>query len=336
MAKSKNKKLRDLLYLDIPKVTSILSQIDDGLITETQDTLAKTRTIDGSLNAGGIAKLGGDASDSREQLVSKALHHNMLAKVETELFERKVALNLDENKYSSLEELHRDLHKFPYIQVTSSIEFHDYPKMLKFLQKYNDLRDFIITSSRNNPPYSSMIELIELERENLKQLSGKEKGIKRKEIEKLEQVLNDELEKILAKIPDWLVDGLPIVMDLLMPNYLNIRMTPFSKLKEFKVLANLKRDSLFDEDYENLIYAYGSSTNIELTTIGIITSLPLPEDTIIKNEEDNNQPASNSAIQGFDNAFQGIFKQMSHFENWGRFSLYPRITIYPFAVYRDI
>jgi hypothetical protein len=136
-----------------------------------------------------------------------------------------------------------------------------------------------------------------------------------------------------GKIPQYLVDGIQLFIDTFLPNRINFRFYPFKQLPNFELLSNLKRENFVETDIENIIFSFGSRPNLKLTIFGMITSLP-PEDLELFDplERDNDEAEDSIA---FENAFRGVFRGFEGFEQFVRYSSFPRITTTPLAIYRE-
>jgi hypothetical protein len=85
-----------------------------------------------------------------------------------------------------------------------------------------------------------------------------------------------------------------------------------------------------------LIFSYGSTPNIKLTILGLITSIPDKEGNKFEPLQEFSKDHDQKPEEIFERAFRGVFKGFEGLESFVRYSRYPNVTITPLAVYRNI
>lgn len=354
--------LRDLIYFDFDKTASIASQLEGGLIKEIQATYSQSREIGGGIDVS-LANIGGNANDSRTKLETRGIHHDLLVRVERALFDANVAVDLNQkyqrfddsiktDKSKVIEELHKILSQKSYVRVEGVCRFHDYQRMKTYMDGFNKILEFVENLKRDSIKKFLQKQIEEAEkqiesitdRNEKKTTEWKIKGLKNK----LDDMVDEGLQKASQKIPEWQIEGIKDVIDVLMPNRNNLLIQPFDELKQFKVISNLKQDCFVDSDSDNVLFHYGSQPNVKLTVFGLVTSIPnikIPKPNIKtpnietspdSSGESNSNQSKDSDIERFEQVFNRFFDTTTEIEKLGLFAYYPRVTVYPLAVYYTI
>ena len=342
-------KIRDLIYFDFEKASSLYSQIRGGLIQETRDASESSR------DQRNIRKydlkifkpeFGGQSEERSSQLEVRVLHHDLLGKLEDYLFEETLAIDVNEafaEGSSDAAQIREAIEGVPYLRVEGWASIEDYERMKAIGNQFNSLASFIGRCQLSN--LEGLEDYRELE-ERLKQASrkaGREKDRNKKanaerQAAQMEQELRDKILELtkLGGLPDWLLEGIGLFIDVFMPQRLLLRIYPFETAPSFQVLANLKRSSFVENDLDHVLQAYGDRPNVKLTVLGLVTSLPEmgrePFDPMTEFQEGNEL----SDEASFESGFRGVFRGMEGFYRFVRYSRYPNVTVYPLAVYRTI
>lgn len=139
------------------------------------------------------------------------------------------------------------------------------------------------------------------------------------------------------KFPKWQVEGIKDIIDLLMPMRNNLLIRPFDELAEFIVMSNLKHDLLVDTDLDHVLFGYGSQPQMPLTVYGLVTSIANSNGgSVDGTSHESSQSHSVGEVQQFEQAFHAVFDATTQIEKFGLFAYYPRVTVYPLAVYNSI
>ena len=340
-------KIRDLLYFDLDKASSILSQFEWGLIEQISITQDETNSQSGGAKAGvpQIAEIDFGAEKQKKQSIfeTKKLHHDVINRIETQLSQADLVVDLDSSigeDETSPDRIREVIGNKPYVKAQGWSVIEDYQRIMSITNRLNDIMGFInqsqIETLKQNPEFVAIQAQIETKRQEIKQI--KDRNQKAVETAKL-KALENQVETALADltktsgIDQWLLDGIKQWIDTFMPNRINFRIYPFENSPSFQILCNLKRDCFVDQNLEHLLYGYGNRPNVPLAVFGLITFIPPKEKPTFNPvaEFDNN----NSPDVAFEKGFREIFGAMEQFESFVRFSRYPNITIHPIAVFRE-
>jgi hypothetical protein len=337
-------KIRDLLYFDLDKATSILSQFEWGLIEQISITQDETNNQNGGGKVGipQIAEfeLGAEKQKRYSILETKRLHHDLLNRVEALLTQAELVvdltstINIEEPSPDYIREVIADR---PYVKAQGRSVIEDYQRIMSVTTKMNDIMGYFIRYQlQQNQEFVELQAQIEVKRQEITLIKDRnQKSIASGKLKTLENQMEAAISTAIStsSIDPSLVDGIKQLIDTFMPNRINFRIYPFENTPSFQILCNLKRDCFVDQNLEHLLYGYGNRPNVALAVLGLITSIPPKEKGIF------NPMAEFSGINSQDIAFEKglreIFGTMEQVEAIVRFSRYPNITIHPIAVFRE-
>jgi hypothetical protein len=343
--------LRDLLYFDFDKSASLFSQIESGLLkeitsgTESSKDQRNVRKYDLKLFK---PEFGGVAAEKTSQLESRVLHHDLLDRIESYIFDNKLGIDISNAKIDpalSVEDIHGKMSRASCLRVTGWAAIEDHERIKNLAAKFNLIAAFIGRCSMQAIEQSEEYKILQKNLDEAKTQVKSEKDKNKRaraaaQIETLEKQFRSIIEQStgLSTVPEWLVDGMGQFIDTFMPSRVILRICPFPSLASFQVLANLKKDCFLDGDFDNFIFAYGTRPTIKLTVLGLISSLPdkelCPFDPMAEfNTESEHQMPDEIA---FEKGFRNLFTAFEGFNKFARYSRYPNVTVYPLAVYRTI
>ena len=73
-----------------------------------------------------------------------------------------------------------------------------------------------------------------------------------------------------------------------------------------------------------------------ITVFGLVTSISNDQDVVSWEPHAGAQGNSGGEVEQFEKAFHTIFDATTQIEKFGLFAHYPRVTVYPLAVYNSI
>lgn len=340
-------KIRDFLYFDLDKASSLLSQFEWGLIDQISITQDETASKSGGAKAGipqiAEAYLGLEKQNRQSIFETKKLHHDILNRIETQLTQAELVVDLTsqlEKGENSPDHIREVIGNKPFIKAQGWSVIEDYQRIMSITSRMNEIMGFInqsqIYTLKQKPEFVELQTQIDAKRQEVKQI--KDPNQRSLQSTKL-KALENQVEKLLASetttsgLEQWLLDGIKQWIDTFMPDRINFRIYPFENIPSFQVLCNLKRDCFVDQNLEHLLYGYGNRPNIPLAVFGLITSIPPKEKSsfnLMAEYGDNN-----SSDIAYEKVFRGLFDTMENFESIVRFSHYPNVTIHPIAVFRE-
>lgn len=342
-------RIKDFIYFDLEKAISLLSQLDGKLITQINEEVEessderKIRNYDLMLFK---PEFGGVKNSKSSSFQSGVLHHNVFNLLEAKLKENSLITYVNDDISEEDKEcfLVNYLKNKYYIIVEGYVNIEDFDKVSFITQKYPSITEFIqqcaMSGIEESEEYQDFMKKIEEKRDEINNITDKNK--RRQQNKKLDEQIH-EFNKILktnAKfedIPGWLLEGIQLFIETFLPNRIMIRIYPYMSRPENHFIGNLKRHCFIDDDIDNIINAYGTRPNIQLTMFGLITSMPEKEgsnfdplDEYLSYEEEIDKNIA------FEKAFREVFRALEGIEGFVKFSRYPNITVYPIAIYRNI
>lgn len=340
--------LYDYLYVDLPKVISLYSQITGGIVESRETTREHARNADDKRaydfkifrhNAGGTDS---DKSGTREVIKP---HHSLLAELEHELAAQGYLFDLAKHSSGSSlrdSELRKLLTSSLCIKVTGRAVIEDYerikgvagafPEVVKLINKS------IESSIKVSPAYKEVQEQIE-------DISAQLKNQKDRNARAVKEVELKELKSNLAKVvsstssvgvvDQWILDGLKTWIDTFLPGIINLRVYPSLERPDEQIFGHLKREYFEDRDSSSFHFTYGSVPTELISLIGILTSVPTemtdPFDPLAEFSRDGLQNA-----ESVESGFRGVFRGFEGMEQMIRTCRFPRILVQPLIVYRSV
>lgn len=342
------KSIKDLIYFDINKAKSLISQLNGGLINEisraVEDESEESAGIgfDVKIIKGNIGEKSKEKTIKTEKI---SVYHEMLNSIENDLNENGLltSINSSFDKWeSSFSDFMDEIPKLSYIKATGWGSFEDFERFKRIFTNFNEIQRLIFGSVLLENP-----ELIDLKEQlaAAKKIAyqNKDKNNRSKELSKVRAIENkvDELLKTESDVhlfdEDW-ISKVKTFLDTFSPNRLNFRLLPLDDFGDFQILCNLKSEYMLEGNFENTIYTYGSRPNIKLTVIGIITSCPRNEDIRVHPSDEyiGTSETELSDESHFDKAFRNVFDSFEAFEKFFFVPNYPKIAISPIAIYREV
>lgn len=339
--------IKDLIYFDLEKARSLISQLKGGLINE----ISRAFEDETELNSGlgfDIKVLKGNigGKDKERQIKTEKieLYHELLNQIEKELGDRKLLTDIN-NTYDDFKGSFNDFMNktpnFSYIKACGWSQFEDFERFKNIYSNFNEIQRLIFSSALLEDP--TIKDLQTQIKEAKKRVESLERNQKSKELSKLKAIEKQFDDKLQAEtdmhaLDDEYVRRMKLFLDTFSPNRLNFRLLPLDNFNNFQILASLKEKYLVDSNFESIIYTYGTRPNIKLSVLGVITSCPRKSDNrvdpndgfLIYDDSELNES------QGFDKAFRNVFTSFEEFEKFFFVPSYPKLAISPIAIYREV
>lgn len=344
-------RLRDILYFDLEKAASLVSQVEGGLAktrTESEEATSDVRNIRKyDLMKVFNSEFGGIETAKRTSLETKVLHHDLLMRLEDSLFAMNFAADVNEiGSRETLEETHQYVTNAPYLRGRGWCAIEDFDRIYEITKHFNHLIEFVRRSGAESQAGKNIVK----EKVKLLDLLGKSNTKEFKDaqaqLREIDRVVKKELD--YSKLPEELFQGIRLWIDTLARHRLNLRIVPFEQHPELQLIANLKRECFVDDDIEHILFGYGTQPNIQLSVFGLVTSVPdKDEDSAFNIYANDSQPISErdpaegeetdrERVATVERAFRALFPAIRGMEKFTSFHHYPRIVVHPIAVYRDL
>lgn len=258
------KKIREFIYLDIEKVKSILSQIEEGLLIEESKSSEKSLEIDGNVGTNVLLDLilkgevGAEVLFSNKKDETKVLHDYIYNLLESELIKNNTVVKVhDNNKRDS--KLPSEINENSYVLLKGKIKIEDYNFMRNTIENFNDLTvAFQIATS------------------------GKTKGHYDEKWDDFKEVLLNKNELF----NDAYVESLSKIIKQFYNNRLMIKCMPFEKNVLLNFVGLLKNEHL-KEDIEDILFKYGSSPSMDWYIFGKISAISSKDSTYLNGLKDS-------------------------------------------------
>ncbi len=338
--------VKDLIYFDFEKVKSISSQLSGGIINEITKAFEDQTNVDGNVGVNvQVFKAGTGLKTSEKNIHTEKveLFHEILNKLEEDLKNKKLISDLNSlfhNGTKSFDDFVQDIPNYSFIKTNGWAKFEDFDKLKLISSNINDIQRFIFHNDiENNPELNKLREQINDKKIEIR----KNKTANHKDflfLSNLEKRLDDLVtQNLKVKLFDenW-IERMKIFLDTFSPNRLNLRIMPFDLFHDFQVLATLNEKFLTIGDYNRLIYTYGSRPNMKLTILGILTSCPQRDDIRVHPDDEFNfiEEEDLNESQSFEKVFRNMFSTFEGLDKFFFIPTYPKIGIYPLAIYREI
>lgn len=339
--------IRDLLYFDFEKASSIWSQFQWGKpesITVSSEETAG-RDARGSIGVPQMAEanFGVTEGERRTILETRILHHDLLNRIIAMLSSSGLITNLTEqlpDDTNSISQIRTTIGQAPYIIATGHTVFEDYQRIYSISESFNDLAEFISrsaeTSMKESEEYKEIQNTLdEAEKVARGHSDPKQKAPAQRRVTELKNKLDDLIEAPSLAVDDWVLDGIRLWINTFLEERINFRVYPFLEAPGFHVLCNLKRDAFIDQDLDHLLYGYGTEPNVLLSIFGLITSIPPEEGPSFDPLTEFDQMEEMSKEVSMEKALRNMFRALDGMEAFSRFSRFPNITVHPIAVFRS-
>ena len=296
-------KIRDFIYLDSDRLKSIISQIDKGLIDSTEEIKNKSEEVSTSFGFSSILKAVGGAKFilQNQETETKSLHDFIYNKVESTLINDDLLTLIPEKvKSDDLTDakFRESLSNTSFILAKGKVNINDYNHLRMFLEKFNDISEFIARCSVNSSQPDSP------------------KHQKDKDVKKILKEMGMEKETI---------NGFKLFFDTFYKDRIVIKLMPFENYPDFRLVGNLNKEFLRD-DISSITYKYSTSPVSEWIIFGQIASIP-PE---IRPEDSQTMVGGDIEI-----AIHTLFNSYREIEALAQSVVYPEIAITPIAIYRE-
>lgn len=339
--------LYDYLYVDLPKVISLYSQLTGGVVESRETTHEHGKTADNKRaydfkvfrhDAGGTAN---DKTGTKE-LVKP--HHAVLAELEAELTAQGYLLDLNSGGIErSLRdpELRQLLAGSLCVKATGRAVIEDYERMKGISKDFPEVAKFVNESIKSGLKDSAAYKEVEAQLQTIgaELKAEKDRNTRARKEEHLRQ-LKAQLAQIASSakigvVDQWVLDGFRTWVDAFIPGIINLRIYPSVERPDEQVFGHLKREYFEDSNTSSFHFTYGTVPTERLSMIGIVTALPSestdPFDPLAEFLREG--LVSNESVES---AFRGLFRGFGGLEQMVRTSRYPRVLVQPVVVYRSV
>lgn len=342
------KSIKDLIYFDVEKAQSLLSQLNRGLVSEISRAVESENEESAGLGFDVKivqANIGGKEKEKTIRTEKINLYHEILNEIEFQLEKTNSLTNINHKFHTdgkSFNSFMEQMPSFSYLKAEGWAIFEDHARLKRIARNFNDIQRFIFAAElAGNADLKDLKKQLQSKRKEINRDPDRNKKAKDlNQLKSIEEKIDKHLEEnSQAKIMDEdFINGMINFLDTFAANRLTLRLVPLDDFNDFQILAHLKEKSLVDGNLESIIYTYGSRPNVKISVFGIITSCPTledkrvnPADEFVLLDEQEMKPE-----QVFDKAFRHLFTTFEGFDKFFHLPTYPKIAISPIAVYRKV
>lgn len=300
-------KIRDFIYLDVERIRSLVSQLEEGLVESFSKSLGTESSISGTIKGSALGLVGGEgALDNlwrRESAENKTLHDYVYSKLEKLLIENNLLVESGSEPlgYDAAMEFRGSLTSTTFLLLDAVVEINDFARMKLILGNFNKIADFLAwVQSQNDDQVPTHLS-------KGRSSSGKKKSG------------ND------MSLDPKLINGLQLLIDNLLGGKLVLRANPFSDGVPVNVVGVLREECL-RERLNDLLTKYGSRPVQRWRVFCQVASLD-PHDS-------SHAPLASQA-DGIGGAFIKMFDAMRSVDHTVQPYRHPDVTVTPIAVYRQ-
>lgn len=343
--------IKDFIYLDIDKLTSLYSQLIDGFVQYSEETIINSSDNRNIRNYNfKIFKhdAGGIETDSRQLKEVRVGHHDVYNRLEKELYSNGfiVDIGTDVVRKDVFSGVASSVFENTLcVKAEGRIVLEDYERMTRIAENYQETTKFINYSIRNNllelPEVKNIIQQIDdIKCSHIQIKKGKQNSKENKILSELEEKLEDFFtSREIGKVDQWIIEGLRTWVRVFLPNIFSVRLYPFDDIDNFHIMSNVKRNFFINSDIESVHYLFGSKPTIKVTMLGVITSIPKENidffDPMKEFLKANLNELGDEHI-AVESGFRGVFRGSDGLEEMMRTCRYPRIMVQPIAIYRSV
>ncbi|MCI5128027.1 MAG: hypothetical protein D3905_04880 [Candidatus Electrothrix sp. AS4_5] len=345
--KKKNMSLYDYLYVDTKKVVSTYNQLTGAVVSAGDSTCATVgqaeskKKYDFKIFRNDSATVQ-EGQGTQEQVKP---HHILFQELEQELASQGHLVDLSGQKMAAKlqnKEFRKTLKNTFCIKVTGRCVVEHYERMKKISESFPDIAALINQSNKaavkSTDAYKDLMAQIttrEAEIAKIKDRNARniQKAPLKEQKKKLQDLLDNQTQA--GVVEQWILDGLKTWIDTFISGIINFRVYPDQEQTAVQVFGHLKQENFFDMDVSAFHFTYGSVPTEELTLLGIVSSVPNPEDAAF-NPHQEFLKGDLSSKEAVERGFRSVFRGFEGFEQMVRTCRYPRVLVSPLLVYRQM
>ncbi|PAV12880.1 hypothetical protein ASJ81_19525 [Methanosarcina spelaei] len=296
--------VRDFIYIDIDRVKSIISQLEEGLVDQTQTLKGKSEgaALGGEGGITGFLKGKADSELKLHQQLSetKSMHDYIYNKAEKLLLDKKQLLRVPNKETSYSEKMRDSIGRNSFVLVRGKILINDFSQLKKLIDNWEKLSKYFAKCS------------IHADRDKLT-------------LEQANETYMNLLQNFTKDFDEEMRKGMLLFIDMFYKDRIVIKIIPYVESPDFRLVGNIDKQYLRD-DIDSITYKYGTAPYSNWTIFGQIASLPP------KNESNEQFNMTGNQIES---AFNAIFDEYRNIERMAQSVTYPEIAITPIAIYRE-
>ena len=330
MSEAMTKTIREFIYIDVPKLYSMYSQIFEGVTDQIVEQRINQLLTGETTNRRNSA-VESEATEASKRTESGFLHDHMYTRLE-----EKLAPSLVDGNSIELPQAKGDLLVNPLVKVSGRAEIEDYSRLKQFLEEFNRMGEIVTFSNVSSDP------VIAEQLENL-QFAAVQANINKDQVKKLER----DIEKLLNIKQNAMKGGLaqnPILMqnlkdftEMFHSSGYDVLITPFAN-------TTVHYRGALDKEWlrlnpQLLINLYGGQSEAPWTMVGLTTHI---QGTFVSQVQDATTDATDKLSQADENnpmmldIMRANFRRQRVFERlFLESNEETEIIVSPLAIYRE-
>lgn len=264
MSEAVTKTIREFIYIDVPKLYSMYSQIFEGVTDQVVEQRIN-QLLTGETTSHRGSTVESEATEASKRTESGFLHDHMYTRLE-----EKLASSLVDGNSIEPAQAKSELLTNPLVKISGRAEIEDYDRLKQFFDEFNRMGE-IVTFSKvtSNPETDARLQEL--------QLAAVQANISKDQVRKLER----EIEKLLNIKQNAILSNLaqnPILMqnlkdftEMFHPSGYDVLITPFEN-PTVHYRGALNKEWLRSNP-QLLINLYGGQSEVPWTMVGLTTHI---------------------------------------------------------------
>jgi hypothetical protein len=298
--------VRDFIYLDVDRLKSALSQMDQGLLETVSKAGSRTKQLGGSAGAkiATIVGLTGNAEClwTNEQTETRTLHDHIYNLVEDALTESEMLFRIPgtvtTDEIESLA-LHERLEETTFVLVSGHVIINEFAKMREFMDRFNEIGRFLAYCSVDDAT-----------------------GISKNE---RDRKMKSEIQANNLALSKEFISGLGVVFDVFYRDRIVIKIRPLEQ-SPVGTFAGVLRPEFLREPIGTIVYKYGPAPATPWRMLAQVASIPR------EGQEITVPPKTGGEIE---QSMMTVFDSMKEVQAQVQSVSFPEIAVTPIALYRE-
>lgn len=325
---NETKNIREFIYLDVPKLFSLYSQVFEGISEKiVEERINQIITGETQISFIKQSESSSQALEASRRVESGILHDHMYNRLE-----KKIESTMIDASKINKDKIKEKLSECPIIKISGRSEIEDYERLNILLEKFNEISTIIAYSMIiGNPELQASINELQTK---LTTLSGKQKKNIESQLNELKDSKKLAEKQGLAQDP-MMLKNLKSFGEIFNPNGYDIVITS-NNLPDIHYRGVLNRNWL-RIDPQLMRQLFGGQSEAPWSMVGTVTHIQgtfinlskILENTVIQQMQNEENPMMLDS-------YRGMFRQLRIIERmFIESKVDTEIIVYPIAIYRE-
>ncbi len=297
--------IRDFVYLDHERLRSILSQVEEGVVTDVEQSMGREKRAGSDVEGGipSLLKIKGEGSmlwtESRSE--TRTLHDYVYSVLESTLVEKRLLRDLRQVSSADASTAWLGLKPGNLVLARGRVVINDWQRMRAILKDYKRLAEAI--------RYLAELSVVQPTDHAAKIARKAERDRQTVELQ-----ATDRAQREMSLVFDSLYTGRGLVL----------KMLPWPAMTQYRLVAPLDQQ-LLRESVDYITYKHTTCPQHDWQMLGIVAAVP----------SQDAKPLEVNGAKGpeMETALDNLFSAMRGFEFLGVSVAYPEIALTPISVY---